>query len=388
MAWNPCTESGYNMYDMLSCMQKSIRRGKYNLAAFSANELKIKFRRVMWNRLFVISSEDCFGVVSKELLALYKCDTEQQDDKYIGQAVALLCKALKSRDACYFSCNFVLASRNPREITFNNERLVDFCTNLIALDEKAFESLTKNIQYDLFGFEEHKSNEEDENCSELANSCVSEMSTYDRAKAEIALKLQIALEHRDMDEIGYYMDKLRYTERKLLWNVFIDYAIHNAKEAYNEITALSEIDSVVNRNKKEKDEIFISKAAVVLLYACDNSFESIKSSEIVDYYNTIDWTNYEVKPITECVYKGELPEFVYDCHTLKGKRLGKTDWDMTITEQAALYVLRKAYFDEASWIYTYEQDYENNVLDDKGMEPIREFAKSHEVNPVPYIPYN
>ena len=66
----PYTENGYNMFDMLSLLQKGIRRSSYNDAGFAAKQLRGRFRSTMWNRLFVTSSEDCFGVVTKELVAL------------------------------------------------------------------------------------------------------------------------------------------------------------------------------------------------------------------------------------------------------------------------------------------------------------------------------
>jgi hypothetical protein len=114
----------------------------------------------------------------------------------------------------------------------------------------------------------------------------------------------------------------------------------------------------------------------------------MNSCDVIDLEHCIDWTRFKVKPIEKCTLSlGQIPEWVYDCHTLKGKKMGKTDWDMTVTEQAALYPLQKAYFDDASWLYTYEQDYDNKVLNDEQMKPIREFAKTHEVNPVKFIPY-
>lgn len=380
MGYYAVTESGYNMYDILSCMQKSIRRGIYNLAAFSANELRIKFRKVMWNRLFVISSEDCFGILSKELYELYMRDTEKKDSRHIGNAVALLCKALKSRDACYFSCNFILASRNPREIPIAEQEISDFCASIKASNEAAFQSLNEVKQFDMFGFANIETGEYKE--SELQF-----LSDEDLVKAQTGLRLQKAIQHRDMDEIGYHMDLLRHKQRAFLWDVLVDYARRYTDKVLQEVIALSKIDEVVNGTKKEKDEIFISKAAILLCHSQDSRFETVKACPFIDYEKPIEWGWVETKPIGECKYSGELPEYVYDCHTLRGKRMGKTDWEMTVTEQAALYKLQEAYFDNASWIYTYEQDYENGVLDDKGMEPIRKFAETHEVNPVAFIPY-
>ena len=112
----PYTESGYNMFDMLSMLQKAIRRGDFEHAGFAADQLKGAYRSTMWNRLFVISAEDCFGILTKELVELRKRDERSQSNQLLGNAVALMCRSKKSRDACYFACNFVLASRNPRKL--------------------------------------------------------------------------------------------------------------------------------------------------------------------------------------------------------------------------------------------------------------------------------
>ena len=92
---------------------------------------------------------------------------------------------------------------------------------------------------------------------------------------------------------------------------------------------------------------------------------------------------YKIKPINKCILiDGEIPEWVYDCHTLKGKRMGKTDWDMTTTEQDALTPLHRCYFDEGSWLYTYQQDLIDGVITEEQMKPILEYAKTHKANPV------
>ena len=100
--------------------------------------------------------------------------------------------------------------------------------------------------------------------------------------------------------------------------------------------------------------------------------------------SSIYWPAVNVKAIEDCaLWGGEIPGWVYDCHTLKGRKMGKTDWDMTTTEQAALYPLQRAYFDDAS----YEQDFENNAISIKGIQPIRKYAETHAANPVEHIPY-
>lgn len=368
----PYTDTGYNMFDMMSMMQKSVRRAKFELAGFASDQLKGDYRKTMWNRILVTSAEDCFGVITKELIALKDQDDILNNDVNISRALALMCKSKKSRDACYFACNFVLASRNSFKITPKAE-------DVKSLIGRIKNAQKKNTSYDSCGFqisifgEEEKEEFDQEEFTMFENVC----------------SLQMALDHRDMDQIGYYMDSLRKNNREILWDAFEDYSNHTKVNVLNEIKALRKTDELINKKKKDKDEIFISKASILLCYANDeNIFRNISSSEIVSIEKEIDWKDYNVKNIKDCILNGgEIPEWVYDCHTLKGKRMGKTDWDMTRAEQDALYPLQEGYFDEASWIYTYEDDYKKGTISKEGMKPILEYAKTHEANPVKKIPY-
>ena len=365
----PYTEDGRNMYDMMSMLQKSIRRGNYPNAGYAAKQLKGGYRTAMWNRLLVISAEDCFGVITKEIVDLRKKDKEQPDDINIARAVALMCLSKKNRDACYFACNFVLASRKPREINPDESDVRYLVTRIKS--RKPSEG-----GYDAFGFYQTSlfDNVEDSFAEEIHNN---------------AATLQIAIDHNDMDMIGWEMDVLRMVNRELLWDTLEDYAIHS-DFCPSEIRALREADEFVNARKKtgEKDEIFISKATMILCHAKSIGTPFLKSSRRVDLDVLIDWRGQDVMPLAYCTYEDpDLPDWVYDCHTLKGKKMGKTDWDMTLTEQNALYPLQKMFFDDASWIYTYEDDYKNGRIDDEGMYPIRMYARTHEANPVQWLPY-
>ncbi|MCD8397559.1 MAG: hypothetical protein LUD12_10350 [Lachnospiraceae bacterium] len=372
----PYTENGYNMYDMLSLIQKAIRRGDYGHAGFAAEQLRGTYRNTMWNRLYVISSEDCFGILTKELVNLRKQDEKSRNDRNLSSALALMCSARKSRDACYFSCNFVLASRKPRNIVPDKEDLERLW------DKAAEQGIIKQgsnpasgfVQMELFPMNDPQEMVSDEDEEEISfGAC-----------------MEKAIKHRDMDLIGFYMDMLRRIDRKFLWLVINDYAEKNVPLATDEIKALKEADDVVNGKRKDlsKDEIFISKAVLILCYAEDQDIPTILGSEIINYHTLIDWSRIETVPIKTCGLRdGKIPEWTYDCHTIKGKRMGKTDWDMTTTEQAALNPLERAYFDDASWIYTYEQDLEIGAITLEGLKPIREFAQTHSANPVEYLPY-
>ena len=116
MAYDLRTRSGHNMYDMSSMLQKAIRRGDFTHAGYAANELYYSFYNYLWKRLLVISAEDCYGIFTKEILALKEADDivnakkkkgEPRDEIFVSKAIVLLCTALKNRDACYFALNFM-----------------------------------------------------------------------------------------------------------------------------------------------------------------------------------------------------------------------------------------------------------------------------------------
>ena len=124
--FNPMTPGGYSMYTMSSMLQKAIRRADINHAAFAAKELRGSYPDYLWKRLFIISAEDCYGVVTKEIVGLKMADDiankgkkgYNRDSLFLSKAIVLLCMARKNRDACYVACNFMRYDRllKPEEI--------------------------------------------------------------------------------------------------------------------------------------------------------------------------------------------------------------------------------------------------------------------------------
>ena len=67
------TIHGYDFFEVSSAMQKAIRRGDARVAGFFALELwHSKYRDYVWKRLFTISAEDCYGLITKEIEALWQ----------------------------------------------------------------------------------------------------------------------------------------------------------------------------------------------------------------------------------------------------------------------------------------------------------------------------
>jgi len=106
------TKNGHSFQDMATMLQSAIRRCDVQRAGYAANELFYKFRGYLWRRLLIISAEDCFGIITKEIIALKQAEeamTDKNKDEtiFISKAITLLCYARKNEDADYFACNLM-----------------------------------------------------------------------------------------------------------------------------------------------------------------------------------------------------------------------------------------------------------------------------------------
>jgi len=106
------TKNNHNFYDIAAMLQNAIRRCDVQAAGYAANELFYKYRGYLWKRLLIISAEDCFGIITKEIIALKQAE-EAMGDKaktetiFVSKAITLLCYARKNEDADYFACNLM-----------------------------------------------------------------------------------------------------------------------------------------------------------------------------------------------------------------------------------------------------------------------------------------
>lgn len=107
------TKRGYNLLDVASALQKSIRRGDEKLAGYMAHELvSSNYHNYVWKRLLTISAEDVDGIVTKEIYALHQSfifinKNEKKKLKgriFISKAVLILSRAVKSRDPDHLQC--------------------------------------------------------------------------------------------------------------------------------------------------------------------------------------------------------------------------------------------------------------------------------------------
>ena len=101
------TVNGYDFYEVASALQKAIRRADTKVAGYFALELWTSgYSDYLWRRLFTISAEDCYGIITQEVESLFKAycfiNEKAREPKgriFVSKAVLLLCDCRKNRDA-------------------------------------------------------------------------------------------------------------------------------------------------------------------------------------------------------------------------------------------------------------------------------------------------
>ena len=139
------TTRGYDFYEVSSAMQKAIRRGDAKVAGYFALELwQSNFRDYVWKRLFTISAEDCYGLITTEIEALWqghelvnKSASQPKGRIFVSKAVLLLCEARKSRDADHLQ-NFVY----DRELIDVEQWIEDIRKEPVPIPEYTFDCHT------------------------------------------------------------------------------------------------------------------------------------------------------------------------------------------------------------------------------------------------------
>ena len=115
------TVRGYDFYEAASALQKAIRRADARLAGYFAIELhESRFGEYVWRRLLTVSAEDCAGICTREIWALYQAWKLIRKQKktggrvFVAKAVILLCQQPKSRDADHLT-NYVYDRQLPAD---------------------------------------------------------------------------------------------------------------------------------------------------------------------------------------------------------------------------------------------------------------------------------
>ena len=319
----PKTKNGYNMYDMSSMLQKAIRRSDVPYASYAARELYFGFRPMMWNRLLTVSAEDCFGIITREIAALNQADrilngkdsAEKSCLTFIARAITLLCATRKSRDADYVACNYFW--NNPK---LSEDELLTFT----GYPETNGPAATKN------GY------------------------TAD----DMMTMLQKAIRRSDIPHASYAALELYSRFRKQMWNLLLaasDEDCHGVMT--EEVMALSSTDNKVNGKKSVNlaNLLFVAKAIILLSMArknpnanyisCDNLWTDSTMSKL-EFLASIDSSS--VEHFMRSDFRFQIPDYVFDVHTYRGKKNGKTRLDFFIDENNALKPHQPGLFDNGS----------------------------------------
>jgi replication-associated recombination protein RarA len=100
------TVRGHALLEVASALQKAIRRADARLAGYWTIELfESGYREYLWRRLLTISAEDCWGIITHEVEALFRSwqfiDRQKRGAGrvFAAKAAILLAQAAKCRDA-------------------------------------------------------------------------------------------------------------------------------------------------------------------------------------------------------------------------------------------------------------------------------------------------
>ena len=108
------TENNYDFGEVISALQKEIRRGHETEAMFWALELYERYGKALWTRLQVIVNED-IGIANPQAIILIETLKKQFEEFVKGDrdgsmrlalanAILYLCRSPKSREADHFQC--------------------------------------------------------------------------------------------------------------------------------------------------------------------------------------------------------------------------------------------------------------------------------------------
>lgn len=109
MSFQPITTHGHDLYEVVSSLQKEIRRGdKYKAVYWALEMYNSNFIKYLWERLLVISAEDIDNPLSHLIVkSLYESfENVQKGERkhriFMTRAVLHLCEADKNRNADHF----------------------------------------------------------------------------------------------------------------------------------------------------------------------------------------------------------------------------------------------------------------------------------------------
>ena len=165
---------------------------------------------------------------------------------------------------------------------------------------------------------------------------------------EVSSSLQKAIRRNDVRMAGYFALELFHSNfTEYVWKRLLTISVEDCHSMVTkEIKAIHESFLFINKGQKiKKGRIFISKA-VIILCRCPKSRDADHLQTYI-YDKKIEADDKTIEEYFEKVRRSqmEIPQYAYDCHTLKGKRNGKTKDDFFKEEQEGLNPLEPGLFD-------------------------------------------
>jgi replication-associated recombination protein RarA len=158
---------------------------------------------------------------------------------------------------------------------------------------------------------------------------------------DMASALQKAIRRSNVKLAGYAAQELFASGYSLyVWKRLLTVAAEDcAGFVSKEIWALYESFKLINTGKKDlKGRIFLSKAVIILCLALKS--RDADHMNVLMYDHLVDIDENEISEIMKEVNENsdpiEIPDYVYDVHTWKGKRNGLTKKDFIQNEQKCL----------------------------------------------------
>ena len=157
---------------------------------------------------------------------------------------------------------------------------------------------------------------------------------------EVASALQKSIRRADETVAGYFaMELFASGFSKYCWKRLLTISAEDVEEPVTrEILALHSAFEMINdKANKEKGRIFISKAVIILCRAVKSRDPDHLQNLVYD--KKIGITDQEIESMLKDAseYTGEVPEYTFDIHTKKGRKMGKTKKQFFLEEDQALF---------------------------------------------------
>lgn len=166
---------------------------------------------------------------------------------------------------------------------------------------------------------------------------------------EVASAMQKAIRRADTKLAGYWALELWQSGYgSYVWKRLLTISAEDCWGLLTaEVRALHESYEFVNKGRKAREHrgrIFISKAVIVMCAAKKNRDADHLQNFVYDALAGIDADALAADLLAAGRVK--VPDYAFDCHTLKGKRQGKTKADFFREEQRALKPWQPGLFDD------------------------------------------